>query len=45
MQESVEIQQKGLQLVEYRHNGGVASGLDLAQQQTLLDSTVRNCIW
>ena len=34
------IQQKGLQLVENRHNGGVASGLDLAQQQTLLDSTV-----
>ncbi len=36
---SVEIQQKGLQLVEYRHNGGVASGLDLAQQQTVLTST------
>ncbi len=40
VQESVHIQQKGLQLVENRHNGGVASGLDLAQQQTLLDSTV-----
>jgi multidrug efflux system outer membrane protein len=40
VQESVAIQQKGLQLVENRHNGGVASGLDLAQQQTLLDSTV-----
>ncbi len=40
VQESVDIQQKGLQLVEYRHKGGVASGLDLAQQQTLLDSTV-----
>lgn len=39
VKESVAIQQKGLQLVEYRHNGGVASGLDLAQQQTLLDST------
>jgi multidrug efflux system outer membrane protein len=39
VQNSVEIQQRGLQLVEYRHNGGVASGLDLAQQQTLLDST------
>ena len=36
---SVQIQQKGLQLVEYRHNGGVASGLDLAQQQTVLKST------
>lgn len=40
VQESVDIQQKGLQLVESRHTGGVASGLDLAQQQTLLDSTV-----
>jgi NodT family efflux transporter outer membrane factor (OMF) lipoprotein len=40
VQESVEIQQRGLQLVESRHTGGVASGLDLAQQQTLLDSTV-----
>ena len=40
VQESVDIQRKGLQLVENRHAGGVASGLDLAQQQTLLDSTV-----
>ncbi len=40
VRESVKIQQRGLQLVENRHNGGVASGLDLAQQQTLLDSTV-----
>ena len=40
VQESVNIQQKGLELVVNRHNGGVASGLDLAQQQTLLDSTV-----
>jgi outer membrane protein, multidrug efflux system len=40
VQDSVVIQQKGLQLVESRHSGGVASGLDLAQQQTLLDSTV-----
>ncbi len=39
VKDSVAIQQRGLQLVEYRHNGGVASGLDLAQQQTLLDST------
>ncbi len=39
VQESVTIQQKGLHLVEDRHAGGVASGLDLAQQKTLLDST------
>ena len=40
VQESVEIQRRGLDLVNHRHEGGVASGLDLAQQQTLLDSTV-----
>ncbi len=40
VQESVDIEQKGLDLVQRRHDGGVASGLDLAQQKTLLDSTV-----
>jgi outer membrane protein, multidrug efflux system len=40
VQESVKIQQEGLVLVKHRHEGGIASGLDLAQQQTLLDSTV-----
>jgi len=40
VQESVKIQQEGLTLVNHRHEGGIASGLDLAQQQTLLDSTV-----
>lgn len=40
VQDSVAIQTKGLQLVNNRHEGGLASGLDLAQQQTLLDSTV-----
>jgi outer membrane protein, multidrug efflux system len=40
VQESVKIQQEGLVLVNHRHEGGIASGLDLAQQQTLLDSTV-----
>jgi outer membrane protein, multidrug efflux system len=40
VQESVRIQQDGLVLVTHRHDGGIASGLDLAQQQTLLDSTV-----
>lgn len=40
VQDSVEIQQRGLQLVVSRHDGGVASGLDVAQQQTVLDSTV-----
>ncbi|HEX8810360.1 MAG TPA: efflux transporter outer membrane subunit, partial [Terracidiphilus sp.] len=40
VQESVKIEQEGLAVVNHRHEGGVASGLDLAQQQTLLDSTV-----
>src|SRR3984957_10866313 len=40
VQESVKIQQQGLAVVNHRHEGGVASGLDLAEQQTLLDSTV-----
>jgi NodT family efflux transporter outer membrane factor (OMF) lipoprotein len=31
--------ERGLQLVEERAKGGVASGLDVAQEQTLLDST------
>ena len=40
VQESVKIQQQGMVLVNNRHAGGIASGLDVAQQQTLLDSTV-----
>jgi multidrug efflux system outer membrane protein len=36
---SVASFEKGLQLVENRQQGGVASGLDVAQEQTLLDGT------
>jgi NodT family efflux transporter outer membrane factor (OMF) lipoprotein len=36
---TVESFQHGLQLVEDRAKGGVASGLDVAQEQTLLDAT------
>jgi len=32
-------QDKSLQLVQHRHDGGIASGLDVAQQETLLNST------
>jgi multidrug efflux system outer membrane protein len=39
VRQSVEIQQKGLDLVNQRHEGGVASGLEVAQQAALLDST------
>lgn len=36
---SVEYQSKSLTLVQNRHTGGIASGLDVAQQETLLNST------
>ncbi len=40
VQESVGYQRKGLDLVNDRHNGGIANGLEEAQQATLLDSTL-----
>jgi outer membrane protein, multidrug efflux system len=40
VQESVGYQRKGLDLVNDRHAGGIASGLEVAQQAALLDSTV-----
>jgi outer membrane protein, multidrug efflux system len=40
VEESVGYQQKGLDLVNKRHVGGIASGLEVAQQAALLDSTV-----
>ncbi len=39
VQSSVEIEDKGLQLVQRRHDGGIASGLEVAQQASLLDAT------
>jgi multidrug efflux system outer membrane protein len=36
---TVEALQKALQLVDSRHKGGVASGLDVAQEETLLHTT------
>jgi outer membrane protein, multidrug efflux system len=40
VEQSVEYQRKALDLVQRRHEGGVASGLEVAQEATLLDSTV-----
>ena len=40
VQESAGYERKGLELVEDRHNGGIANGLDVAQQATVLDSTI-----
>jgi outer membrane protein, multidrug efflux system len=40
VQESVGYERKGLELVNNRHEGGVANGLEVAQQAAVLDSTV-----
>jgi multidrug efflux system outer membrane protein len=39
LQRTVDALQKGLDLVNSRHQGGVASGLDVAQEETLLNTT------
>lgn len=39
VKESVDIEKRGLELVNHRHEGGVANGLEVAQQAALLDST------
>jgi NodT family efflux transporter outer membrane factor (OMF) lipoprotein len=36
---TVDTLQRGLQLVDSRHKGGVASGLDVAEEETLLNTT------
>lgn len=40
VEESVVLQRKALDLLNQRHAGGIASGLEVAQQATLLDSTI-----
>ncbi len=39
LQKAITFQQEGLKLVNERHEGGAVSGLDVAQQQTVLDSS------
>jgi len=41
---TVDTLQRGLQLVDSRHKGGVASGLDVAQEETLLNTTQTQAI-
>ncbi len=40
VEESVGLQRRALDLLNQRHAGGIASGLEVAQQATLLDSTM-----
>ena len=40
VQKSVGFERQGLDLVNNRHNGGIASGLEVAQQAALLDATL-----
>jgi NodT family efflux transporter outer membrane factor (OMF) lipoprotein len=40
VQKSVDYERRGLELVQYRHKGGIVSGLDVAQQAALLDATL-----
>jgi len=40
VEESVTLQRRALDLLSRRHEGGIASGLEVAQQATLLDSTI-----
>jgi outer membrane protein, multidrug efflux system len=39
VRKAIDYEQKGLQVVENRHSGGAASGLDVAQQQTILNAS------
>jgi len=39
LRRTVDTLEKGLELVISRHNGGVASGLDVTQEETLLNTT------
>ena len=39
VRKAIDYEQKGLQVVENRHSGGAASGLDVAQQQTILSAS------
>ena len=40
VRKALDYEQKGLQVVENRHAGGAASGLDVAQQQTILNASL-----
>ncbi|HEY1865618.1 MAG TPA: efflux transporter outer membrane subunit [Candidatus Acidoferrales bacterium] len=39
LRDNIDLQQKALDLAQVRHTGGVASGLDVSEAETLLDTT------
>lgn len=39
LKDNIDLQQKALDLTQARHEGGVASGLDVSEAETLLDTT------
>src|ERR1700733_9020549 len=39
LKNNIDLQQRALDLAEVRHDGGVASGLDVSEAETLLDTT------
>jgi len=39
LKNNIDLQQKALDLTQVRHEGGVASGLDVSEAETLLDTT------
>jgi NodT family efflux transporter outer membrane factor (OMF) lipoprotein len=39
LRDNMDLQQRALELAQVRHSGGVASGLDVSEAQTLLDTT------
>ena len=39
LRDNIDLQQKALDLAQVRHDGGVASGLDVSEAETLLDTT------
>ena len=45
VQESVGYERKGLDLVNRRHSGGIASGLEVAQQATCWTRPSRSYLW
>ena len=44
LRDNIDLQQKALDLAQVRHEGGVASGLDVSEAETLLNTTQANYV-